>query len=65
VENMTKKEFMEIFKNEYMPYIKSKESELGFKDIPLRRETFNNVTDAFYKDGIITKKQYENWDNPF
>ena len=62
---MTKKEFMEIFKTEYMPYIISKESEMGFKDIPLRRETFNNVTDSYCKDGIITEKQYENWTNPF
>ena len=62
---MTKKEFMEIFKTEYMPYIIKKESELGFKDMPLRRETFNDVTDAFCKNGTITEKQYNNWTNPF
>lgn len=34
-------------------------------DVIAKREYFNNYTDMLCKDGDITLKQYETWDNPF
>lgn len=34
-------------------------------DIVWKRESWNNFTDMLCKDGEISLKQYESWDNPF
>lgn len=52
----TKKQVDEFFKMEIFPSIKKLEYN-GIKDIPLRRETYNNYIDSLYKDGEITEKQ--------
>jgi len=33
-------------------------------DLPLRREEWNNYTDALCKNGEISDWQYENWSQP-
>ncbi len=34
-------------------------------DVIAKRTEWNNYTDALCKGGVITLKQYENWNNPF
>ncbi len=34
-------------------------------DIVGKRESWNNFTDMLCKNGEISLKQYETWDNPF
>ncbi len=34
-------------------------------DIVWKRESWNNFTDMLCKNGEISLKQYETWDNPF
>ncbi len=34
-------------------------------DIVWKRESWNNFTDMLCKNGEISLKQYESWDNPF
>jgi len=53
---------VEHFENEIMPQIRHIEADQsGGPDWPLRRETWNNWTDALCKDGEISDWQYENW----
>jgi hypothetical protein len=35
-----------------------------YPDLPLRREEWNNYTDALCKNGEISDWQYENWSQP-
>ena len=34
-------------------------------DVIAKRTEWNNFTDALCKEGVITLKQYESWENPF
>ena len=34
-------------------------------DVIAKRTEWNNFTDALCKEGVITLKQYERWENPF
>ena len=34
-------------------------------DAIAKREDWNNYTDSLCKEGLITLKQYENWEQPF
>lgn len=62
---MTKEQAVKIFKEEILPQvIKHYESD-GIKDIPARRFAWSTFVDSLCKDGQITDKQYNNWDNPF
>jgi len=62
---MTKRQVEEMFKNEVMPYIYSKEKEYGNGiDIPMRSEAWNDYTDMLCKDRMITDHQYNNWSHP-
>lgn len=63
--SMTKKQALEIFKEEILPVIKENYEQDGIADKIARREAWNNFTDSLCKDGQITLKQYETWDNPF
>lgn len=55
---MTKREALDQFKELYLPLIPK-------DDIVMKCEEWNNYTDGLCKDGLITMRQYETWDNPF
>ena len=58
---------VDFFEEYIMPAILMTEQENGFTryaDLPMRRESWNNYTDALCKDGQISDWQYENWSQP-
>ena len=58
---------VDFFEEYIMPAILKTEQENGFTryaDLPMRREAWNNYTDALCKDGEISDWQYENWNQP-
>jgi len=59
---MNKQTAVVIFKAEVMPTIRS--IECGSRDMPMRREAWNNFKDGLCKGGEITSKQCYNWDHP-
>ena len=60
---MTKAEAVKLFRFIY----KVKAIQLGYRrgDEVAERTEWNDYTDALCKDGLITQKQRENWDQPF
>jgi hypothetical protein len=53
---MTKKQALQEFRSLYS----------GPKsDKPAKSQAWNDYTDSLCKDGRITSKQYQKWDNPF
>lgn len=61
---MNKAEVVEMFKDQFMPVIRAEEKKKNMRDMPMRREAWNNFCDMLYKDGQITENQYMNWDQP-
>lgn len=61
---MTKVEAAEMFKENVLPGIKKASEQDGVRDMPARREAWNNFTDSLCKDGKITLQQYESWTHP-
>ncbi len=62
---MTKADAETEFRESYMPAILRVEAEhSGGVDGPMRREEWNNYTDALCKDGQITADQYDTWGHP-
>jgi len=61
---MTKQEAVKQFKEDVLPYVKERYEQDGIRDLPARREAFNNFTDWLCKEGYITSWQYENWTHP-
>ena len=59
---MTKAEAVKNFKDIWKQETKGSRF---YYDTIAKREAFNNYTDRLCKEGVITKKQYENWDQPF
>ena len=59
----TKKEALKLFRYIY----KIKAERLGYRrgDEVAKRTEWNDYTDALCKDGLITSKQYDTWDQPF
>lgn len=55
---MTKADALDYFRKYIKPHIPK-------GDKVAIREAWNNYTDSLCKDGDITLKQYETWDNPF
>jgi hypothetical protein len=58
---------VDFFEEYIMPAILKTEQKNGFTryaDLPMRREAWNNYTDALCKDGQISDWQYENWSQP-
>ena len=53
-------EFLEYI----LPSVKRQYERDGVPDPPARREAWNNWTDSLCKDGCITPRQYEEWDQP-
>ena len=60
---MTKAEAVKLFRFIY----KIKAIENGYRrgDEVAKRTEWNDYTDALCKDGLITSKQYDIWDQPF
>ena len=60
---MTKAEALKLFRFIY----KIKAIENGYRkgDEVAKRSEWNDYTDALCKDGLITSKQYDTWDQPF
>ena len=62
---MTKRDFETYFRSEVMPFVRAQESAWGNGvDNCLRREAWNNETDAWCKMGRISSHQYETWVHP-
>lgn len=61
---MNKKEAEKLFKENVMPSIREAFERDGKRDLPARREAWNNFTDSLCKDGEISLKQYESWLHP-
>ena len=63
VQKMTKAEAIQLFRFIY----KVKAIQLGYRrgDDIAKRTEWNDYTDALCKDGLITNKQYDTWDQPF
>ncbi len=59
---MTKKEALRRFKQDYLPHYIDL---YGKNDKIAAREGWSDFTDFLCKDGEITLRQYETWDNPF
>ena len=60
-------EAVEMFKREYLPHIRHKETRNGSGssiDGPMRREEWNNFTDSLCKNNQISDWQYDNWSQP-
>ncbi len=62
---LTKKQALRIFREHDLPTIRKLYEQNGRVDLPARREGWNNFVDHLQKDGQITSKQAETWDNPF
>lgn len=60
---ITKAQALASFRREVLPFIRRKQN--GRADIPACREGWNNYTDALYRDGLISPRQYDRWTNPF
>ena len=60
---MTKAEALKLFRFIYK--IKAIENGYSRGDEVAKRTEWNNYTDALCKDGLITSKQYDTWDQPF
>ena len=59
---MTKAEAVKNFRQLWKAHVKG--SRLYYDTIA-KREAFNDYTDTLCKQGLITLKQYETWDQPF
>ena len=58
---MTQQEFNQEFKMNDLQWIAETYEKDGIPDRPARREAYNNKSDAYCKNGLITEKQYNNW----
>ena len=56
---MTKAQAIKQFKSLYEAWGCSDD------DVIAKRTYWNNYTDALCKNGLITNKQYDTWDQPF
>jgi hypothetical protein len=62
---MTWEQAVAEFNDYYMPVVREQETRYNcHPDLPLRRETWNNWTDALCKNEQISDWQYENWSQP-
>ena len=61
---MTKSEALEQWKAYRLPAIQQVEQQIGHIDRCMRREDWNNYTDALCKRHAITERQYMTWTHP-
>jgi hypothetical protein len=52
------------FETTHMPYINAREKINGRKDMPRRREMWNDFVDALNKNNLISDWQADNWSQP-
>ena len=52
------------FEATHMPYINAREKINGRKDMPRRREMWNDFVDALNKNNLISDWQADNWSQP-
>lgn len=62
---LTKKQVLADFRENVLPAIRSMYEQDGRVDAIARREEWNNYVDMLARDGVITQKQADNWDNPY
>lgn len=61
---MTQDELFTIWRQEVLPHIVQVYEADGVADKPARRESFNNMIDAFAKNGVITNEQAFDIEHP-
>jgi hypothetical protein len=63
---MKKIKAVEIFKIDIMPDIKKEERKISlkFRDLPMRRQAWNDFCDYLCMEGEITDAQRMNWTQP-
>lgn len=61
---MTKKEAVAMFIDEWAHYVKHRAPEYS-SDICAKRQGFVDFIDTLHRDGEITDKQVNSWENPF
>jgi MinD superfamily P-loop ATPase len=61
---MTWDQAVEQFNESILPQIQEKFEQDGIKDLPARREIWNNWTDSLCKNEQISDWQYNNWSHP-
>ena len=58
---MTKKEALKEFRELYL----TGEYAIPRRDLPMKREAWNNYVDYLRTERRISNSQYSTWDNPF
>ena len=61
---ITREQAIKDFEGCIMPYLLKKEEENGRKDMPRRRQMWNDFVDDICKDGQISDWQAANWSQP-
>jgi|TARA_R110002012_G_scaffold319289_1_gene539311 hypothetical protein len=61
---MKRDEAIKSFEETYMPVINAREKVNGKKDMPRRRQLWNDFCDSLNKNGLISDWQAENWSQP-
>jgi len=59
---MTYRQFVAHYKRNVLPHIQATYEKGGRKDIPARRQAFNEEMDSLCRSGQITDKQARTWD---
>ena len=62
--HITKADAVRSFKTYILPLIKLRYEADGVRDLPARREAWNDYTDDLCKSGQISERQYNNWSQP-
>ncbi len=61
---MTWDQAVEHFNESILPQVQEEFEQDGIKDLPARREVWNNWTDSLCKNEQISDWQYDNWPQP-
>lgn len=60
---MTKRDFEQMFQEEILPMVARRYETDGVPDKPARRETWNDMVDAYVQDGVLPRGAI-NWSHP-
>lgn len=61
---MTKAQAERMWRQEVLPLVKKRYERRGVVDKPARRESWGEFVDMLQKDGMITRRQYDDWAHP-
>ena len=61
---MTKVQVVREFEEYVLPLVVEQFERDGIRDIPARREAWNNYVDHLYRKGYVTGYQADNWVHP-